>query len=146
MYLKLINNVPVKYSLNQLRRDNPRTSFPNNITQQMLESFNVYPYTRPEVPEVDNLCYNVTDGEFLQDGDGNWILPYITSPIPEQQAAFNIRQRRDSMLAETDWLVIRSIETQIPLDSNMQAYRQALRDITSQSGFPYSVEWPTKPQ
>jgi hypothetical protein len=31
------------------------------------------------------------------------------------------------------------------MSTEMAAYRQALRDITAQGGFPYSVTWPTKP-
>ena len=52
-----------------------------------------------------------------------------------------IRAKRNSLLAETDYLAL----SDNTLSSDMAAYRQALRDITSQSGFPASVTWPTKP-
>jgi hypothetical protein len=52
-----------------------------------------------------------------------------------------IRAKRNSLLAETDYLAL----SDTTLSSDMAAYRQALRDITSQSGFPTSVTWPTKP-
>ena len=55
MHLKLTNGTPAKYTLGQLRRDNPQTSFPKLIPDEMLASYEVYPYTRPAVPEYDYL-------------------------------------------------------------------------------------------
>ena len=55
--------------------------------------------------------------------------------------ADKIRAKRNSLLAETDYLAL----SDTTLSSDMAAYRQALRDVTSQAGFPTSVTWPTKP-
>jgi len=52
-----------------------------------------------------------------------------------------IRAKRNSLLAETDYLAL----SDTTLSSDMATYRQALRDVTGQSGFPTSVTWPTKP-
>jgi hypothetical protein len=52
-----------------------------------------------------------------------------------------IRAKRNSLLAETDYLAL----SDTTLSSDMAAYRQALRDVTSQAGFPSNVTWPTKP-
>lgn len=52
-----------------------------------------------------------------------------------------IRTKRNSLLAETDYLAL----SDTTLSSDMATYRQALRDVTSQAGFPTSVTWPTKP-
>lgn len=52
-----------------------------------------------------------------------------------------IRAKRNGLLAETDYLAL----SDTTLSSDMAAYRQALRDVTSQAGFPTSVTWPTKP-
>ena len=52
-----------------------------------------------------------------------------------------IRAKRNSLLAETDYLAL----SDTTLSSDMATYRQALRDVTSQAGFPTSVTWPTKP-
>ena len=145
MHLKLTNGVPAKYTLGQLRRDNPQTSFPKLIPDDLLASYDVYPYTRPIAPEYDNLTARLVDGDFEQDTVGNWSLPYVVEQQPQEQAERNIRTRRDGLLQETDWVVIMHTEkgTNIPMD--WELYRQALRDITAQAGFPYSVEWPTKP-
>jgi hypothetical protein len=49
---------------------------------------------------------------------------------------------RDNLLKETDiWGLSDYPATQAQLD-----YRQALRDLPSQAGFPNSVTWPTKPE
>lgn len=53
----------------------------------------------------------------------------------------NVRAQRDMLLIDTDyWCLSDRTPTQAQLD-----YRQALRDITTQSGFPDNVVWPTKP-
>ena len=53
----------------------------------------------------------------------------------------NVRAHRDMLLIDTDyWCLSDRTPTQAQLD-----YRQALRDITTQSGFPDNVVWPTKP-
>jgi hypothetical protein len=64
-----------------------------------------------------------------------------TFPTPSKEEKANeIRADRDRMLADSDW-------TQLPDAPVDQAawttYRQALRDIPQQSGFPTDVEWPT---
>ena len=145
MHLKLTNGTPAKYTLGQLRRDNPQTSFPKQIPDEMLASYDVYPYTRPAVPEYDHLSSKVVDGNFEQDTVGNWSLPYVVEQQPLDQAERNIRFRRDGLLQETDWIVIKSYERNVNIPAEWELYRQALRDITAQEGFPYSVNWPTKP-
>jgi len=57
------------------------------------------------------------------------------------RAAAEVRQERNSLIAETDYLAL----SDNTMTSEMQTYRQALRDIPSQSGFPTNVTWPTKP-
>jgi len=52
-----------------------------------------------------------------------------------------VRAKRNSLLAETDYLAL----TDTTLTSDMATYRQELRDITSQAGFPTDVTWPVKP-
>jgi len=144
MHLKLTNGTPAKYTLGQLRRDNPQTSFPKHIPDDLLASYDVYPYTRPIAPEYDGLTHRLTDGVFEQ-VDGAWSLPYVVEQQPLEQAERNIRSRRDGLLQETDWIVIKSYERGQNIPAEWELYRQALRDITEQAGFPYEVTWPTKP-
>ena len=57
------------------------------------------------------------------------------------RAAAEVRHERNSLIAETDYLAL----SDNTMASEMQSYRQALRDIPSQAGFPTNVTWPTKP-
>lgn len=55
-----------------------------------------------------------------------------------------VRQRRNELLAATDWRSLRAQELGVPLDSAWIAYRQALRDITQQPD-PHNIIWPQTP-
>ena len=55
-----------------------------------------------------------------------------------------VRQKRNQLLSETDWMVAVQFETQV-VNPALTSYRQDLRDITSQVGFPLDVVWPVKP-
>ena len=57
------------------------------------------------------------------------------------RAAAEVREKRNSLIEETDYLAL----SDNTMTSAMQTYRQALRDIPSQAGFPTNVTWPTKP-
>lgn len=57
------------------------------------------------------------------------------------RAAAEVREKRNSLIAETDYLAL----SDNTMTSAMQTYRQALRDIPTQAGFPTNVTWPTKP-
>lgn len=145
MYIRLTNGTPEVYTIRQLRRANPDVSFPNAISDATLAKYDVYPYTRPEQPIYDNLTHIVVDDTLRQDVEGNWFMPWVVLQLPEDQAASNVRSQRDSLLADTDWIVIKASETGAPIPEEWVVYRQALRDITSQEGFPFAVTWPTKP-
>jgi len=51
------------------------------------------------------------------------------------------REKRNTLLAETDWWAV-SDRTMTQAETD---YRQALRDVPQQEGFPVTVTWPTKP-
>lgn len=145
MHIKLTNNNPVRYTLGQLRRDNPQTSFPKAIPDEMLAAYDVYSCRRLERPAYDHLTEQCFDAGFEQDAEGNWVQGYSVEPVEQEIAEQNIRSRRDDLLQDTDWVVTKAYEAGTPVPTEWASYRQALRDITTQEGFPYSVTWPTKP-
>ena len=53
-----------------------------------------------------------------------------------------VRTDRNKRLSETDWWAT----SDRTMTAEQTAYRQALRDITDQSGFPTDITWPTKPE
>jgi hypothetical protein len=60
----------------------------------------------------------------------------------EAEAPANMRQRRNTLLVSSDWTQV----IDAPVDQAAWAtYRQALRDIPAQNGFPLTIEWPTSP-
>ena len=57
-----------------------------------------------------------------------------------------IRMQRDRLLTDTDWIVVKHNELGTPIPQEWLDYRQALRDITEQAGFPEEIEWPQEPE
>ena len=57
-------------------------------------------------------------------------------------AAAIVRTQRDKLIAATDCTMLTDAKT---LKAAWKAYRQALRDVPEQAGFPYAVQWPTPP-
>jgi hypothetical protein len=143
------------YTLGDLRRDNPQTSFPKKIGDAILSSYGIYhvmPETQPEYdplvqvlvrdPEPNNneTAVNEETGETYK--TGRWVIGYTIENKPLDQAQTAVRNQREHLLSDTDWMAL-SDNTMTP---EWASYRQALRDVTSQEGFPYDVTWPTKPE
>lgn len=59
--------------------------------------------------------------------------------------ADEIRTQRDKLLAETDWTQVLDAPISVESREAFRVYRQALRDITEQEGFPAAVVWPEMP-
>ena len=59
----------------------------------------------------------------------------------DDRAAADARDKRNDLLASTDW----TANSDVTMATEMTAYRQALRDVPTQSGFPSEVTWPDKP-
>ena len=148
----LINNGLVEiypYSIGQLRKDNPNTSFPRDISDETLLAFGVHRVffsTRPEVTETQVL----EEGTPVFDKEADrWTQVFVVRDMSDEELAQiaeakaeQIRNERNSLLVASDWTQV----LDAPVDQDAWAeYRQALRDITSQEGFPHNVVWPTKP-
>jgi hypothetical protein len=129
------------YTVGDLRRDNPRTSFPKNVPTDMLADYGVYPVARAAVPQFNSLVQSLVAHAAPTEDAGQWVLGYDVVQKPEELAGDNIRRERNRLLSETDWMAL----SDNTMTTEWASYRQALRDITSQSGFPYSVEWPAAP-
>jgi hypothetical protein len=57
------------------------------------------------------------------------------------RTAADVRSERDNLLSKTDWRA----SSDLTMSDEWRTYRQALRDITSQEGFPNDITWPTEP-
>jgi hypothetical protein len=148
----LINNGLVEiypYSIGQLRKDNPNTSFPKDISDETLLAFGahrVFFSTRPEVTETQVL----EEGTPVFDKEADrWTQVFVVRDMSDEELAQiaeakaeQIRNERNNLLVASDWTQV----LDAPVDQDAWAeYRQALRDITSQEGFPHNVVWPVKP-
>ena len=141
MYLKITDGKPVAYSIEQLRRDNPSTSFPKDPNNELLAEWGVYPYTAQARPDYDRLTQAVKVGDFVE-VDGAWTQDWTVSDMAAEDAARNVRGQRDHLLSQTDWMAL----SDVVIEPYWWEYRQALRDLTDQEGFPFNVVWPTKPE
>lgn len=146
MYFKLVDDQTQSYSIEQLRADNPQVSFPEHPSEALLKEYSVYPFTVKDQPSYDPMTQHTVEGSIVQDVDGSWGLSWSVESLPNDTASNNIRKRRDFLLSESDWVVVKASEYAKPISSSWLTYRQALRDVTLQEGFPYSVIWPNKPE
>ena len=142
MHIKLTNGTPAKYTLGQLRRDNPQTSFPKIIPNEILATYDVYPYVIQDV-DIDPVSQNKVEGEFVQI-EGQWTLPMVAENKPQAEVEQHVRSVRDELLTFSDWTQM----SDSPLDESTKAswatYRTELRDIPLQEGFPLNITWPTE--
>jgi hypothetical protein len=140
MYIKLVNGTPEVYSINQLFRDNPNTSFPKVLSEELLAEWYIYPYTIRNQPIYDYLTQTVvtTDIELI---DSYWTQGWLIENLPITTAENNIRSSRNNLLLETDWMAL----SDNIMSPAWATYRQSLRDVTKQPGFPFAVVWPIKP-
>ena len=65
-------------------------------------------------------------------------------PLTPEKKVLLIRQQRDALLSETDYLMMPDYPMSELARENLKVYRQALRDVPEQPGFPNSVVWPIK--
>lgn len=87
MYVKLKNGVidVYPYSVYQLKQDNPQTSFPEDIPDERLADFDVYPVVAADYPQVDHTKNVVEeDPNFV---NGVWYQDYtVVDASPEEIA------------------------------------------------------------
>jgi len=112
--------------------------------------------------------YQYSQASGVEQIDGKWYTKYVLGPVftdttdegvtttaAEHETAYkatkdteqakSVRQTRDDKLKECDWIVIKNLELNANIPGAWEVYRQALRDIPAQSGFPWTITWPTQP-
>ena len=151
MHIRLTNGNPEKYTVWQLRRDNPQTSFPAEISDSTLADYGVFPVTPTERPDVDPRTERLAEGTpILLDGQWTqqwWIVALTDDEIAARDEAQGdqIRAERTQRLSDTDWTQVDDAPLSNVQKAAWAAYRQALRDIPQQGGFPWDVVWPETP-
>jgi hypothetical protein len=152
MYVKTTNGTvdTYPYNVGKLRRDNPNTSFPKRISDEMLAEWGVYPVEYKPQPDYDDRTQRIEQSSQPVMEDGKWVIDWTVVGKTAEEVAqydegavFKNRTRRNSMLAETDWWAL----SDVTMTEAQAAYRQALRDITDHVNFPHLVDedWPVQP-
>jgi len=143
----------------------PNTGFPVQLTEEIINDFGGdVVFEGPQASNGDRYQFSMRQG--VEQLDGKWYTKYVLGPVftdytdeegvlhtaAEQEAAYKaqkdadqakaVREDRNKRLSESDWTQV----LDAPVDQTAwAAYRQALRDVTAQAGFPWDIEWPVKP-
>jgi hypothetical protein len=147
-------------SQGEVRSMYPNTSFPSQWTPALVEELGLDPVFESPTPTTTRYQTAFKDG-VEQDAQGRWLWKWSIGPVftdneeataAEQESAYiaridaeaakSVRADRDKRLAECDWTQLSDSQ----VDKAVWAtYRQALRDVPAQAGFPYDITWPEKP-
>ena len=89
---------------------------------------------------VNGIQVNLTPEEIsqIEAEEANWLAG------ADIRKAVKVREQRNEKLAATDWTQAADVPQAIK--DNYASYRQALRDVPQQAGFPENVQWPTQPE
>ena len=153
----------------EVRRMHSNTSLPKVWDANVCTALGIDPVLAAPKPEVTGYTQAIRNGA-TQDANSNWVQAWsvvdmfadttdedgVTTTKAEYEAVYqadldakaaeSVRTQRDAKIAESDWMVIKSAETGIALETEWATYRQALRDITAQEEFPATVNWPVEPE
>jgi hypothetical protein len=102
-----------------------------------------------EGPQAQPTRYQTAFRNGIEEISGQWYTKYSVADMDadartakDAEQAKSVRTQRDEKLKATDWTQV----ADAPLDKATWAtYRQALRDLTKESGFPWDITWPTEP-
>ena len=153
-----------------IRKLHPNTSLPRVWTADICEFLGIDPVLAAPAPAPSGEYKVVSRNGVTQDANGNWVYAYterdmfsdyvneegLTVTKAEQEQAYTarknekaataVRAERDKLLASCDWMAIKAFEAGSAVSAEWATYRQALRDVTAQAGFPHEITWPTKPE
>ena len=153
-------------SQGQIRSMHPNVSLPKVWNANVNETLGIDPVIASPKPEPSGDYKVVVRNGVEQDANNNWVWAWtendmfqeytdddnVTHSVADQQAAYDAqntatlaaseRAKRDDLLKETDHFGL----SDVTMSAEMTTYRQALRDIPQQAGFPSTITWPTKPE
>ena len=102
--------------------------------------------------ELRSLFQTLTQGSLTHQLTRDDKLAWKVEAIPEQTEseklaalAEEVRANRDNLIAKTDYLLTSDYPISAEDLAAVKVYRQALRDVPAQKGFPKTVTWPEQP-
>lgn len=161
MFVKLEDGVPTEWpvAVQRIRFEHKSVSFPADMSNVDVRLYGFAPFKYsdpqehdPQWQEAQELTPVEVEGVFVQQwqiiekysAEEKEVLIAQQAEEAERFAATNARNKRNVLLAETDYLAL----VDQTLTPEMAAYRQALRDITTHANFPHlqEADWPVKPE
>jgi hypothetical protein len=142
-YAKIENGTVVKYpyTVADMQTDFPEVDFSTGLTDEVLASCSAVEVQMGPIPTHSSSTHIFnTTVEVNEDGSATAVITATERRFEE--AALNLRHSRDIALQKTDWVITRAFEEGNPVPTNYVTYRNALRDLPSQEGFPYDYVWP----
>ena len=129
----------------EFRLRHKHTSFPRIIDEPLQEEFGIdMIFEGPQKQGPPPYSYTYRDG--IEKIGDKWYTKYTIGERDREeidnQYAENIRNRRDTLIKESDWRAVSDRK----LEPEWKEFRQALRDLPEQEGFPHDVKWPTDPE
>lgn len=104
-----------------------------------------------EGPQASPTRYQTAYRDGVVEMGGKWYTKYSVADMDDEakasadaQQAKSVREDRNRRLSDTDWTQGKDIPDNV--SGVWVAYRQTLRDVPTQSGFPWEVTWPAKPE
>jgi hypothetical protein len=131
----------------EFRAAHPNTSFPQQLTVELLDGFDADPVLNGPTPSAGRYQTVARDG--VEEINGKWFTKFALVDMSDEakaavdaQQSTSIRAERNRRLSESDWTQL----ADAPVNREAWlAYRQALRDLTTQAGFPFEITWPELP-
>jgi hypothetical protein len=146
IYAQIENGSVKEYPLYEgdIRLRFPNVSFPAEfVPPEGYVLVTQAPY--PQVDYTKNVEYGTP-----KNVSGAWVDEWSVTNAPPEEASARFdaicqreRGTRNQLLADCDWTQLPDAQVN-PAD--WAAYRQQLRDVSEQSGFPFNITWPTKPE
>jgi hypothetical protein len=153
MFIQIKDGQPYGHAVveDNLRMLFPEVTFPNMFSPSDVEpyGFGMYEFTQiPEIPRFKKLVeispVKRENGIYYQTWDFEDMTDEEQIKSTESKAA-EIRLQRKFKLVDCDWTQLPDVTLSDEKKAEWNIYRQALRDITNQSGFPWDVIWPQIP-
>lgn len=108
-------------------------------------TFHINQVFEGEYPPEAALWCNTRGDCSIQQVDGGYQI--IQNPEPDDSmVAEAIRDKRDNLIGETDYYLMPDYPSNPQNLEELKVYRQALRDVPKQEGFPRDVHWPDVPK
>lgn len=141
MYAKFINN-----DLIEIAPKNKGAVSNYDKAVNLLTADGYLPVVVIEEPTAEKplVKYREINGQIEQYAE---IAPIPAVPeLTEEQQKMQVRAQRNSLLTLCDWTQLPDAPLTAEQKQEWAEYRQALRDIPEQAGFPDAVVWPTMPE